>query len=151
MINRADRSEMAALTRRYTGDEIGARAFDDGLQALVGRTDDPTVKRAAQLLWLISYWRHHSKPAGPSLVRLAPFNSFPDLAAVRRATPAFRKQPYRWELGGRQIRSKGMHLLFRLQWRLFWLLLGPLALLTQAFPEREERDEVLPEARVSAV
>jgi hypothetical protein len=56
---------------------------------------------------------------------------------VRRSVPGFRKRPYPASLVGKRIRSREAEQFMWAYTRFLWLLVSPLVLLVQAFPQRD--------------
>jgi hypothetical protein len=90
----------------------------------------------------ISYWRRRSYVAGAHDQILVPFASFAELSAVYRTSAAFTNQRYPRALAERRIRSRVAEFGLRLQLYAAWLMLSPLPLLVQAFPQAEARTQM---------
>jgi hypothetical protein len=90
----------------------------------------------------ISLWRHRSYVASAHDQILVPFASFAELSAVYRTSAAFAKQRYPRALAERRIRSRVAEFGLRLQLYAAWLMLSPLPLLVQAFPQTETRTQM---------
>jgi hypothetical protein len=84
---------------------------------------------------LISIYRRRREPEfGPRKVACTPFESVSQIRWLQRRFPRFQKRKYRFEIGGRKIRSKGEESLNRVFAYCYWLVFSPLVLLFQGFP-----------------
>lgn len=84
---------------------------------------------------LLSGFRHHPRLSDDPLEPiLFPFASMSDLETAYRSS-TFRKARYPVTMAGRRIRSELMEFLYLVQFRLTWLILSPVALAFQMWPE----------------
>ncbi len=75
--------------------------------------------------------------------RLAPFESLPQVARLRRAVAGFRKRRYPPQLSGRTVRSPGMRWALDFQQYAVWIVFSPVALLFQSLPDHDGHVEIL--------
>ncbi len=87
---------------------------------------------------LLAHWRDRSEgqPAEEQL-RLAPFSSFAELRAARKAVTYFSKKQYPAGAATRMVHSRLMTTAVWLQTAVLWSFVSPLILLFQALPETE--------------
>jgi hypothetical protein len=86
---------------------------------------------------LLSYWRNRlERRQVEERLRLAPFSSFSELRAVRKAVHGFSKKKYPASAKTRNVHSRLMTMAVWLQTVVLWSFVSPLILLFQTLPEK---------------
>lgn len=223
MIDRHARNELIAATEAFLNEEIWAFEYDERKSAIGYRTQDETVRYAADVLWYFyddtkdhpadlsrPAWnyiqrillllhadaelvkgparlvRHRGQIAailalvvlagdaamlgwGPQLyvllplaaavsmaiariyreppppkfeAEIYPFATFGELWQVARATPSFRKAPFRRTMQARPVHGWLTYFAMALQWYFVWIVFSPCVLIWQSLPKRERRSWV---------
>ena len=93
---------------------------------------------------LIAYVRQRSQEPDTSFFALTPFATFGELWDTFRDVDGFRKQKFRNELAGTQIRSNAMNRIMMIPTWLAWLTFAPFVLLFQSLPEHDRTTHVVP-------
>jgi hypothetical protein len=89
---------------------------------------------------LLSRWRRRRVVIPTKKeVSLVPFSSVPELRTVHRAVPDFCKRKYPSHLKTRSIRGPLLRFMTLLPSYIAWLLLSPVVLFVQLFPETEQK------------
>ena len=95
----------------------------------------------------LSYWRNRSEMRqARKRLGSAPFSSFPELRAVRKAVAGFSKRKYPAGSKVRSVHSRLMTTVVWFQTCVLWSFISPLILLFQTLPEREMQTRVRLEA-----
>jgi hypothetical protein len=91
----------------------------------------------------LSFWRSQCETAiDPYAPIIFPFATFSDLETAYRLS-GFRKSKYPKHIGQRTIRSPFMMAFFQIHTYAMWLILSPIPLLFQMFPERQTNRRIV--------
>ena len=92
---------------------------------------------------LLAYWKGRaSARRNQEQIGLAPFASFAELRAVRKAVSGFAKRRYPGQTTTRTVHSRLLTMAVWLQTWVLWSFVAPLVLLFQTFPEKETTTRV---------
>jgi len=87
---------------------------------------------------LLSHWRSRSERRhAQERLRLAPFSTFSELRAIRRAVTGFSKKKYPASAKPRRVHSRLMTMAVWFQTAVLWSFMSPLILLFQSLPEKD--------------
>lgn len=96
------------------------------------------------IISMILYWfnqRKESKRVSEFKVSI-PFQSIRNLLSVRRQVPSFIKIKYPKTISVRRVRGKVMEKAMLLPWIFIWLMLSPIVLFFQMFPNKESETRI---------
>lgn len=95
--------------------------------------------------FVIAKIRNKSKPElSKNELALTPFKSRSEILTLRRKLPYFKKMKYSSTIENRPFRSDFYMKFLNFYWRIIWLMLSPLVLIYQSFPDKNEVIHIRP-------